>query len=514
MGKGKGKSGDAAAKGRGVSSDADEGEGDADGDEDGDGDEDEDEEVKGGDGLSTDEEGSRGAGDDGTGSEDEHGTLAPDEVRAMLLRRAKRKNKGASGGRALGKAKPARGDAPARSGSKKVMRKWEDSKLSKKEVEALDYSRKLGGASAEESAAAMRGTAFAQGDSLVDRSDEVWEETEEAEHKGDGEEESKGGEGSASAKKGWGLSSKLSGWLGQLSGNKVLTREDVDPVMAVLRDRLIGKNVAKEVADSLCESVAQHLVGQKLGSFTRVATVVEEALSEALERILTPKKSTDILRAVMAAQEQKRPYTVVFCGVNGVGKSTSLSKICYYLRQKSLSVLIAACDTFRSGAVEQLQTHAVRLGVQVFDQGYAKDPSAVARAAIAKATAEHIDVVLVDTAGRMQNNTSLMKALAKLVFDNRPDLVLFVGEALVGNDGVDQLMEFNGALLRESESLSAPRAIDGIVLTKFDTVDDKVGAAISMAYKTSQPVMFVGTGQKYTHLRRLNVRTVVTALLK
>lgn len=136
-------------------------------------------------------------------------------------------------------------------------------------------------------------------------------------------------------------------------------------------------------------------------------------------------------------------------------------------------MLIAACDTFRSGAVEQLQTHAVRLGVQVFDQGYAKDPSAVARAAIAcvsrlfcsrghpvrrrlltfrvvrsKATAEHIDVVLVDTAGRMQNNTSLMKALAKLVFDNRPDLVLFVGEALVGNDGVDQLMEFNGVRWR------------------------------------------------------------------
>lgn len=113
----------------------------------------------------------------------------------------------------------------------------------------------------------------------------------------------------------------------------------------------------------------------------------------------------------------------------------------------------------------------------------------------------------------MQNNTSLMKALASLVVENQPDQVLFVGEALVGNDGVDQLLEFNGALSRESERLRAPRSLDGIVLTKFDTIDDKVGAAVGMVYKTSQPIMFVGTGQKYTHLRRLNVGTVIRALM-
>lgn len=202
----------------------------------------------------------------------------------------------------------------------------------------------------------------------------------------------------------WGISSLVGGWIEQVSGNKVLEHKDVEPVMEHLRERLIAKNVAREVAENLCESVANKLVGQKLASFTRcvaaaaaaaaaaghgghpdahrVSTAVEEALEEALRRILTPKKSVDTLRAAMLAKEEGRPFSIVFVGVNGVGKSTSLSKVCYYLRQKNLSVLIAACDTFRSGAVEQLRVHANRLGVQVFSQGYAKDPSAVAAAAM------------------------------------------------------------------------------------------------------------------------------------
>lgn len=201
-----------------------------------------------------------------------------------------------------------------------------------------------------------------------------------------------------------------------------------------------------------------------------------------------------MLQGVRRAQEQKRPYTITFIGVNGVGKSTSLSKVCAYLLSKGLTVSIAACDTFRSGAVEQLRTHARRLGVNLYEKGYNGDAAAVAMDAIRDAKRKGTDVVLIDTAGRMQDNEPLMRALAKLINQNKPDLVLFVGEALVGNDAVDQLTKFNQCLMDLSNNKNA-RVVDGIILTKFDTIDDKVGAAISMTYTTGQPIVFVGTGQ-------------------
>lgn len=148
----------------------------------------------------------------------------------------------------------------------------------------------------------------------------------------------------------------------------------------------------------------------------------------------------------MLAKEQKRPYKIVFCGVNGVGKSTSLSKICAYLLSKDLKVSLAACDTFRSGAIEQLKTHATALGVPLYSRGYNSDAAAVAHHAVGQATKNGDDVILIDTAGRMQDNDPLMRALAKLITVNNPDLILFVGEALVGNDAVDQLVKFNRCL--------------------------------------------------------------------
>ena len=150
------------------------------------------------------------------------------------------------------------------------------------------------------------------------------------------------------------------------------------------------------------------------------------------------------------------------------------------MKDNGFSVLIAACDSFRAGAVEQLKRHCAALDVPLYQQGYAKDPVTIAADAIKKAKEDSIDVVLIDTAGRMQNNQALMQQLARLVAVNKPDLVLFVGEALVGNDGVDQLVEFDRRLVDHAVDSASPRRIDGIVLTKFDTVDDKVGAALSM----------------------------------
>ena len=175
--------------------------------------------------------------------------------------------------------------------------------------------------------------------------------------------------------------------------------------------------------------------------------------------------------------------------------------------------MLAGCDNFRSGAIEQLATHAACLGIPLYEKGYGNDPSIIAKEALVEAKNRHYDVVLIDTAGRMQGNERLMKQLAKLVHINKPDVVLFVGEALVGNDAIDQLNKFNQSLIDYAVTESEPRTIDGIILTKFDTVDEKVGTAINMVHQSGKPIVFVGVGQKYPHLRKLNVPTVVNALM-
>lgn len=296
-------------------------------------------------------------------------------------------------------------------------------------------------------------------------------------------------------------------------GTQALTREHIDASLQELKRKLMERNVAEEIANKVIESVSASLIGKKLGSFTRVSSAVKNAVEDALVRILTPKRTIDILRGVKDSRARGKPYVIVFVGVNGVGKSTNLSKVAYWLLQNHFKVMIAACDTFRSGAVEQLKTHCTRLGVSLYERGYEKDPAKVAFEATKAAQKEGCDVVLVDTAGRMQDNEPLMRALSNLISFNSPDLVLFVGEALVGNDAVDQLTKFNKRLA-DLATGSDPHLIDGIVLTKFDTIDDKVGAALSMVYTSGAPIVFVGCGQTYVDLKRLNVKSVVNSLLK
>ena len=308
-----------------------------------------------------------------------------------------------------------------------------------------------------------------------------------------------------------GFFSRMANKFRSFTGNKQLTEEELEPVLQSFRQTLVGKNVAEQISVQLCESIKVSLLSTRTASFTTVHQTVRTAISASLEKLLTPQMQIDPLRDALARKGQGRPYVIVFVGVNGVGKSTSLAKVSYMLRTKGdLSVLIAACDTFRAGAIEQLRTHCRALDVPLFEQGYGKDPAYVAKEAIKQATERGINIVMIDTAGRQQHNETLMAALAKLVNENRPDLVLFVGEALVGNDGVDQLVTFNQAL---KDRTTSERGVDGVFLTKFDTVDDKVGAALSMVYATGKPVVFVGTGERYPNLVKFDVSLVTRALL-
>merc|ERR1719356_1907942 len=266
-----------------------------------------------------------------------------------------------------------------------------------------------------------------------------------------------------------GLFKSLTRSVKNITGGAMLGEEDLEPVLSSFKTNLMARNVAADVASKLADSVRTSLVGKRTDRFTSMGATGKSVLKESMETLLTPKKSIDVLRAALAAKNAGRVYSIVFLGVNGVGKSTNLAKVAYYLKNKGgLNVLICACDTFRAGAVEQLKTHSRCLDVPLFERGYGKDPADIAKSAIGHARSVGHDVVLVDTAGRMQDNEPLMRAIAQLVAINTPDLVLFVGEALVGNDAIDQVTKFNKSLIDMSHDPRKPRGIDGMLLTKYD----------------------------------------------
>ncbi|GKZ00186.1 hypothetical protein MPSEU_000971600 [Mayamaea pseudoterrestris] len=318
-------------------------------------------------------------------------------------------------------------------------------------------------------------------------------------------------------------SSSITGVFSQLVGTKILQDSDLVAPLKAMEQRLTTQNVSQEVAAKLCANVKQALLGQRLTSWSRVQTAVQQALEASLRHVLSvsaqKQQHVDLLRNVLAhkrnatsmfsltsrQKQAQKPYIIIVQGINGIGKTTTLAKLAYYLSTNGCKPLLVAGDTFRSGAVEQLQVHADCLQVPLFAQGYSKDPSSVVKAAVQHAVKQGNDVVLVDTAGRMQNNVPLMRALAKLVEENEPNFIIQVCEALVGHDGLSQFQTFQKAL--------GSRGTDGLILTKFDTVGDKVGAAVTLVYETGTPIVFTGTGQKYHHLKPMSVTGVIQSLL-
>ncbi|RHZ79020.1 hypothetical protein Glove_152g39 [Diversispora epigaea] len=397
---------------------------------------------------------------------------------------------------------------------KKVMRVWGD-KLNKEEMEGLDYSNNAN--QNDDTNESVIRQQFVDENQLGRFQNGHYSVQDLGQ---DEEEEDEDEEVNVVANGNKDKGSSMFSFFKNITGQKVITEDDLALVLANMKEHLIKKNVAADISTHLCESVAKNLVGQKTGSFKTIKSTVKQAMEASLKRILTPKTSVDLLRDIGQSQAESRPYTICFVGVNGVGKSTNLSKTCFWLLQNGFKVLIAACDTFRSGAVEQLRVHVRNLNalgqnsiVELYERGYGKDAAGIAKDAINYGKSNKFDVVLIDTAGRMQDNEPLMRALSKLVSVNKPDKIIFVGEALVGNEAVDQLTKFNQAL-KDFSGLQNPRHIDGIILTKFDTIDDKVGAALSMAYTTGQPILFVGTGQTYTDLKNMRVSHIVQSLLK
>ncbi|KIE01340.1 signal sequence receptor alpha subunit, partial [Metarhizium majus ARSEF 297] len=314
----------------------------------------------------------------------------------------------------------------------------------------------------------------------------------------------------------------LSGMFRNVVGGKTLTKEDLDKAMKGMEEHLLRKNVAREAAVRLCEGVEKELVGVKTGNFESINSKIQTAMESSLTKMLTPTSSLDLLREIdsitappATSLRKARPYVISIVGVNGVGKSTNLSKICFFLLQNKYKVLIAAGDTFRSGAVEQLAVHVRNLKeltareggqVELYQKGYGKDAATVAKDAVSHAAQEGFDVVLIDTAGRRHNDQRLMSSLEKFAKFAQPDKILMVGEALVGTDSVAQARNFNAAF-------GSVRTLDGFIISKCDTVGDMVGTLVSLVHATNVPVLFVGVGQHYSDLRNFSVKWAVEKLL-
>jgi fused signal recognition particle receptor len=269
--------------------------------------------------------------------------------------------------------------------------------------------------------------------------------------------------------------------------HKTISDKDIDNILFELELALLEGDVALEVAEQIVNSVKEDLVGRKIRRRNDVAEFTREALKKAISEILVVE-GPDIKSMVQNARKTGEPLKIMFVGVNGTGKTTTIGKIADHYVKEGYTPVIAASDTFRAGAIEQISHHAEKVGVKIIRHQKGADPAAVAYDAVEHARAQKKELVLIDTAGRMQTNVNLMDEMKKIQRVVKPELVIFVGDALTGNDAVEQARKFDEAV-----------GVDGIILTKADA-DAKGGSALSIGHVINKSIMFLGIGQSYGDL--------------
>ncbi len=247
---------------------------------------------------------------------------------------------------------------------------------------------------------------------------------------------------------------------------------------------LLENNVAVEVAEKIVQDLKERIIGKE---FLRkeIESEVKEAFKDIIREILIAPPNLAELIKEKNADQSKEPYVILFCGINGSGKTTTIAKIAENLKSRGVSCVMAAADTFRAASIEQLKEHGNKIGVKVISHDYGSDPAAVGFDAISYAKKNFINCVLIDTAGRMHTQKNLLREMEKIVRVCKPDKKIFVGESITGNDAIEQVRSFDWAI-----------GIDGIVLTKAD-IDEKGGTSLSVGYVTKKPILYLGTGQAY-----------------
>ncbi|MBS7641705.1 signal recognition particle-docking protein FtsY [Candidatus Bathyarchaeota archaeon] len=277
-----------------------------------------------------------------------------------------------------------------------------------------------------------------------------------------------------------------------------LKPEDIHGYLDELKYSLIEADVALDVAEALCSSIENRITGVRISRFSDRRGMVESVLRESILDILKSVKPDKRFDEVV--EESIKPYIVLFLGVNGVGKTLTIAKIGWRLRGRGFRVVLACSDTFRAGAIEQLEILSRMVGVDLVKQVYGSDPAAVAFDAVQYARARKMDVVLIDTAGRMQTKRNLLDEMRKIVRVVNPDMSVFVGDALTGNSIVDQAREFDSYV-----------GVDGAVITKVDA-DVKGGAILNVAYTLKKPIYFLGVGSSLDDLVEYDPEYVASML--
>ena len=292
---------------------------------------------------------------------------------------------------------------------------------------------------------------------------------------------------------------EASGGLFSFVREKTIQEKHVEDILFELEMELLQGDVAMEVASAVVDSVRDDLVGKKIKRSNDITEYTYLALRNAVSEIIDiPGKSmTEMIEEKKAEGE---PLVVMFVGINGTGKTTTIGKLANYYLKKGYTPVIAASDTFRAGAIEQVTYHADKVGVKIIKHQKGSDPAAVAYDAVEHAKAQGKELVLIDTAGRMQTNTNLMDEMKKIKRVSKPDLVIFVGDALTGNDATEQAKKFNEAI-----------DIDGVILTKADA-DSKGGASLSIGYVIKKPIMFLGMGQGYDDIMEYDAEWMLDQL--
>ncbi len=282
----------------------------------------------------------------------------------------------------------------------------------------------------------------------------------------------------------------VDGWGSKIKESKL------DDILWELKRSLLEADVAYPVAEEICEDVKDDLLGRKISRDYDLEQVIEASLKKAVRSAL---KVEDIDFDEVIERSEK-PFSIMFVGVNGTGKTTTIAKVAQRLMDQDYTCVLAAADTFRAGALEQLQRHGNKLGVKVIKHSKGSDPAAVAYDAVEHAEARGKDFILIDTAGRMQTDKNLMGEMEKIKRVVDPDMIIFVGDALAGNDAVEQAKKFDESV-----------GIDGVILSKIDA-DAKGGGALSIGHAVGKPMLFVGTGEGYEDLQEFDAEWMTDRL--
>jgi fused signal recognition particle receptor len=281
-----------------------------------------------------------------------------------------------------------------------------------------------------------------------------------------------------------------------------LKAEKLRPILDEFRFNLIENDVAVPVAYYITDELEKRLDGVQVKRIGDRKELVNDTLHDVLLEILTTNEEINLLENIEQKRRTKEPYTILFVGINGTGKTTSIAKVAQFLMKNGYSVVLSGSDTYRAGSIEQLEQHSKKLGVRMIKHDYGADPAAVAYDAISHAQSRGINVVLIDTAGRIQTDRNLMNELSKIKRVVSPDLTILVIDALIGNDAVMQAEEFHKSV-----------SIDGTILTKVDA-DVKGGASLSVAHVTGKPIIFIGVGQEYKDLEAFEPERFTQMILK